>query len=511
MKRRISFALVLAMICTLFAGCKYKGPASAGSAPGEGGTKDTLVIAVDEDISGLDPFAQNTSLQNTYTILMYDSLLALEPTTGKIVPGLAESYEIISATEYVFHLREGVKFHDGTQLKASDVKFSIERAAASTGMASKVTQIDRVEVEDDQTVRIFLNTPSTTILNNLAFCGTSIMSEAWCTANEGSFKHNGTGPYVFKGWNSGESLILERNEDYWGEPGAMKTLKFVVMTEANSRTIALETGEIDVNAKPAAIDLNRFESDPNIQVYSVPSTQVNYFAMSYKMSPTSDINVRRAIAHAINKQDLINVVLEGRGTPMSTIVGTGQQYSDTSIPQYEYDLGKAREYLAMAGYPDGFELEIGVRSYNVTNAEVIQAQLGQIGINVKISQMEGAAYIDQNMSEKMQATCSEWQPATSDADNPLRNLLHSQSKASSNDSRYNSPEFDALIDAAIQETDSAKAQQLYSQAQQLVYEDVPIIPLYSPNWTVAANVHVKGVTIPAVGDAMVYKGMYWEP
>ena len=252
MKRSLSLILALAMTLTLLAGCGNK---AKNNDPGSSGEKEMLTIAVNEDISGLDPFAQNTSLQNTYTILMYDSLLALDPATGEIVPGLAESYDIVSATEYVFHLRSGVKFHNGEDLKASDVKFSLERAAASTGMASKVSQIDRVEVEDDSTVRIFLNVPSTTILNNLAFCGTSIMCEEWCNANQGSFKHNGTGPYVFREWNSGESIIFDRNDNYWGEKGAMKTLKFVVMNEANSRTIALETGEIDVNAFPAAIAL----------------------------------------------------------------------------------------------------------------------------------------------------------------------------------------------------------------------------------------------------------------
>lgn len=504
MKKSISIVLCILLIISAFSGCS-----SQNSQP-TADEKDTLVIAVDEDISGLDPFAQNTSLQNTYTILMYDALLALDATTGKIVPGLAESYDIISSTEYIFHLRSGVKFHDGSDFKATDVKFSLERAAASTGMASKVSQIDYVEVIDDSTVRIVLNTPSTTILNNLAFCGTSIMSEDWCNANADSFKHNGTGPYTFREWNSGESIIFDRNEEYWGDAGAMKTLKFVVMTEGNSRTIALETGEVDVNAVPAAIDLDRFESASDIGVYSVPSTQVNYFSMSNIMEPTNDLNVRKAIACAINKEDLINVSLEGRGTPMTTIVGAGQQYSDTSIPGYEYNLDKAKEYLAAAGYLDGFDLTISVRPGGVTNAEVIQSQLGQIGIRVKIDPMEGAAYTDLAMSEKMQATCASWQPATSDADNPLRNLLYSKSKASSNESRYNNPEFDATIDEAIRETDPTKAQELYSKAQQFIYDDVALIPLYSPNWTIAANIHVKGITIPEVGDAMVYKSMYWE-
>ena len=336
------------------------------------------------------------------------------------------------------------------------------------------------------------------------------MSESWCNEHKDAFEHNGTGPYIFKEWNSGESILLQRNDNYWGEPGAMENLKFVVMTEANARTIALETGEIDINANPAAIDLSRFESDSDIKVYSAPSTQVNYFSVNNTLSPTNDINVRKAIAHAINKQDLIDVVLEGRGIPMSTIVGAGQQYSDTSIPEYDYDLEKAKEYLAAAGYPNGFDLTISIRSSNLTVAEVIQAQLGQIGINVKIDQREGAAYTALAMDGEMQATCSSWQPATSDADNPLRNLLYSESKASSNDSRYNSSKFDELLDAAIQETDPQKAQELYSEIQQLVYEDVPLIPLYSPNWTIAANVHVKGVTIPVVGDAMVYKNIRWE-
>ena len=134
MKRSLSLILALAMTLTLLAGCGNK---AKDNDSGSSGEKEMLTIAVNEDISGLDPFAQNTSLQNTYTILMYDSLLALDPATGEIVPGLAESYDIVSATEYVFHLRSGVKFHNGEDLKASDVKFSLERAAASTGMASE--------------------------------------------------------------------------------------------------------------------------------------------------------------------------------------------------------------------------------------------------------------------------------------------------------------------------------------------------------------------------------------
>lgn len=507
MKKIVCLLLSAVMTLSLLAGC-----GSSGSAASSGGEeKDTLIIAVDEDISGLDPFAQNTSLQNTYTILNYDSLLSLDPATGAIQPGLAESYDIISATEYVFHLRSGVKFHEGQDLKASDVKFSLERAAASTGMASKVSQIDHVEVEDDQTVRIFLNTPSTTILNNLAFCGTSIMCEEWCNANKDSFKNNGTGPYKFVEWKPGESVTYERNDDYWGEKGAMKYLEFVVKTEANSRTIALETGEIDVNAAPATIDFPRFESSEDIELYSVPSTQVAYMSMSYNYEPFQKLEVRQAIAYALNKQEIIDGFLDGYGVVKTTILGSGQQYSDDSIPGYEQDIEKAKQLLAQAGYPDGFSFDLAIRGESRSvEAAIIQSQLAAIGITVNIKKMEGAAYTDLAMNEQMQANLGSWQPATSDADNPLRNLLYSSSKASSNDSRYNNADYDAILDAAIQETDPAKAQELYSQAQMKIYEDIPMIPLFAYYWNIAANKHVKGVVIPAVGDAMVYKNMYWE-
>lgn len=509
MKRSISLLLALVLVLSLFAGCGKKE-----EAPGaEGGTpevKDTLVIGVNEDISGLDPFAQNTSLQNTYTILNYDSLLSLDPATGAIKPGLAETWDIISATEYVFHLREGIKFHEGQTLKASDVKYSLERAAASAGMASKVSQIDRVEVEDDLTVRIFLNTPSTTILNNLAFCGTSVMCEEWCEANKDSFKHNGTGPYKFREWNSGESIIFDRFEEYWGEKGVMPTLKFVVKTEDNARTIALETGEIDVNAHPAAIDLERFKANEKLEVYSVPSTEVYYLTLTHKFGPTVDWKVRKAIAMAINKEDMIIVAKEGLGSPMTTILGAGQQYSDTSIPGHEFNVEEAKKLLAEAGYPNGFDLTLSIRANNLANAEVIQAQLGVIGINVKIDQLENAAFTDLAMNEKLQATVGSWQPATSDADNPLRNILYSASKGSSNQGRYNNAEYDAIIDEALKETDSAKAQELYSKAQMHIYEDCAVLPLYATYWTIAANKNVTNVVIPAVGDAMVYKNMGWN-
>lgn len=508
MKKVISLILALIMVLSL-AACGNKA-ATDGDASADG-EKDTLVIAVNEDIPGLDPFITNESLPNGYSLLFYDCLLSLDPATGAVGPGLAESYDVISASEYVFHLRDGVKFHDGHELKASDVKFSLERTAASTGMASKVSQIDHVEVVDDKTVKIVLNTPSTTILNNLAFVGTSILCEEFCNEHADSYVVNGTGPYKYVNWAPGESLEMERFDEYWGEGGQMKYLKFVVMPEDNARTIALETGDVDVDAFPATISYSRYESASNLELYSAPSTQVAYLAMSCQaVEPLKDIRVRQAIAYAINKQDMIDGFLDGYGYVKTTLLGDGQQYCDNSVPGYEYNVEKAKELMAEAGYADGFDLECVIRGESRSvQAAILQEQLSKIGINLSIAKKESAAYTEYCMNEMMQTSLESWQPATSDADNPLRNILYSQSKASSNDTRYNSAEFDTLLDEAIQETDSAKAQELYSQAQMKIYEDLPVIPLFAHVWSVAANSHVTGIVIPAVGDAMVYKDMGW--
>lgn len=508
MKKVISLILALIMVLSLVA-CGSKSPSNEG---GSSSDKDTLVIAVNEDIPGLDPFITNESLTNGYSLLFYDCLLSIDPSTGAVGLGLAESYDIISAEEYVFHLRPGIKFHEGQELKASDVKFSLERTAASTGMASKVSQIDHVEVIDDLTVKIVLNTPSTTILNNLAFVGTSILCEEWCKEHEDNYAINGTGPYKYVQWNPGESLKCERFDDYWGEGGKMKYLEFVVMPEDNARTIALETGDVDVDAYPATISYSRYESASDLDLYSAPSTQVAYLALSCKtVEALKDVRVRQAIAHAIDKQAMIDGFLDGYGYKKTTILGDGQQYCDNSIPEYEYDVDKAKALMAEAGYADGFDLECLLRGESRSvQAAILQEQLSKIGIRLTIAKKESAAYTEYCMNELMQCSLESWQPATSDADNPLRNIMYSKSKASSNDTRYNNPAYDAVLDEAIQETDPVKAQELYSQAQMFVYEDLPIIPLFAHVWSVAVNSHVKGVVIPAVGDAMVYKNMYWE-
>jgi peptide/nickel transport system substrate-binding protein len=473
--------------------------------------KTQLVIAMDEDINGLDPFTQNETINNVYTTLIYDPLLKADYWAKTINPGLAESYEIVSNMEYIFKLRPNVKFHNGAILKASDVKFSIERAAASAGMAPKVAQISEVQVIDDLTVRILLNTPSTTILNVLTFCGTSILNEEFVKAHPDRYAHNGTGPYVFREWISGESVTLDRFDDYWGPKGGMPTLKFVCMPEAASRTIALETGDIDINSTIAAIDIPKVEANSNLAVYDNVSGKVDYLGMNLTLDCFKDKNVRLAIAHAIDKQEIINVLLEGRGVPMASLIGKGQDNHDDSIKGYPFDLKKAKELMDASSFSKGFEMKFYVRREDQnTVAQVLQAQLAEIGVTIKIERIETAIQLNLAKNAELDMFMGSWQPATTDADNPLRSLLTSSRAGTTNMVWLKNTEYDAWIDSAITLLDPVEKQAAYTRIQQYIADDCPAIPIFSEMWTCAAQKQVKGIKVPPAGETLPYHLFYWE-
>ena len=511
-------AVIMTCMCLLLCACG----AGNNEAADEGGeatsattashkADDMIVIALPFDIASLDPYAQNATLQNALSYCIYNTLTSTDLNTGEVTMELAESYEQVSDTEYVFKLREGIKFHNGADLTASDVKFSIERAAVSGGMAAKVAMIDHVEVVDDYTVKFVLKYPCVTLLNALSFTATSILDEDFVTANGDNYIPNGTGPYKFREWNSGESIILDRNEEYWDTPGGASILKFVIMTEDTSRTIALETGDIDVSISVATIDYDKINSNDDLVLYAETNNKVDYLGLSHIDPITSNKLVRQAIAHAINKEDYISAVLEGYGETANSIIGQSVEGYDPDLPEYEYDLEKAKSLLTEAGYPDGFTLTVVARSdRDNLLAQVLQGQLAKIGITVNIERVETAVFFDKCSAGEIQASFGNWAGMTSDADNPLRGLLYSANAGTNNRSWYQSEEMDSLLDKAITLSDAEERIKVYHDVQQLVYDDVALIPLFCELQATAANKDVGGVFIPKVGDAMPYWSYYWK-
>ncbi|MCI5865125.1 MAG: ABC transporter substrate-binding protein [Cloacibacillus porcorum] len=496
-------SLLLVIVIALSVCCCLAGAADAAK-------RDDIIVGVDSDIAGLDPFGQNATMQNICTLLVYDTLLRIDPVSGKIVPGLAESYEIVSPKEYIFTLRKGVKFHDGTPLKASDVKFSIERAAKSAGFAAKVSFIDKVVPINDNKVKFVLKQPSTTILNALAFCGTSVMSEEFLKKNNGKFVNNGTGPFKFIKWNSGDSIIVERNDNYWGPKPKIKTLKFVIMPENTARAIALETGEIDINNSVQGIDVPSIKKNTRLAITESQSAMVDFFTVNTTKKPFDNLKVRKALAYAINKPEMIAVLLEGRGTPRNTILAKTQNYADETLLGYKQDVATAKKLLAEAGYKDGFSAAYTTNSQRgLTLGQVLQAQLAEIGVKITIERMERGAFNELIKQNGLVMTIDDWAAATSDADNPLRSLLYSKHAGTTNRMWYQDAKYDAMLDEAVTITDPKKAQAAYSKIQKYIEDNVALVPLFSETQTVAADKNIGGLVIPKGGE-MPYYLVYWK-
>ena len=494
-------ALILSLSLVL-SGCGGGGSGSPDVGDSGRAAENKLVVAIPTDVASLDPMAQNTTLTNLLGFHFFDTLFRTDPQTGKLTPYLADSYERVSDTEYVFKIKKGVLFQNGEELKANDVKFSLDRCMGSAGMASKFAMIDNVEVVDDYTVKINLKYPAYTLLNNLSTTAGVIMNEKYITENGDNFIPMGTGPYEFVEWKPGESITMKRNENYWGEKAAIEEIKLVVMTEDTSRTIALEAGDVDVNLNLATVDYAKIEANPDLQLVRDFANSVNYLGLSHKDPITSNLKVRQAIAHAIKKQDFVDVGLEGYGKTANSLIDdtTLGYYPDT--PEYNYDVEKAKALLAEAGYPDGFDLTISIRfdSDNL-KAQILQGQLQAIGINLKINRVENAVFLDMAKNAELQVFFGYWGAMTSDADSTMRALLYSKNGGTNNRSWYANEKMDQLIDNALAESDEAKRIETYRQAQVLCYEDCALIPVYIPQNAIAARANINGIIASRLGES----------
>jgi peptide/nickel transport system substrate-binding protein len=524
MKRfeKLYLFIVLIVVFTMlfsFTACGQKeeesGIASTETQPTSKGdphkAEDIVVIAMALDISSLDPYAQNTTQTNALAHCIYDTLTFTDPATGDVSLELATSYEQVSDLEWIFNIREGIKFHNGAELTASDVKFSIERAMESKGMASKLGMIGHLEIIDDYAIKFVLKYPCVTLLNSLSFVCSAIMDEDFTKSNGDKFIPNGTGPYKFVEWSPGEHVILERNDDYWGELYGAKTLKTVVMSEDTSRTIALEAGDIDVNINVASIDFNRIDSNKDLTLYKDTNNKIDYLGLSHIDPITKDLKVRQAIAYAINKHDFVDVVLEGNGTVAESYLASGLEGHNPEQKGYQYDLAKAKNLMNEAGYPDGFDLTLTARSdRDNLLAQTLQGQLREIGINVIIERVENAVFLEKCGAGEIQASFGNWAGTTSDADNPLRGVFYGPNAGTNNRTWYQNPVMDELLDKAITVSDDNERAKIYHEVEKLIHDDVAVIPLFFEVAGIAAKNDIGGVFVPKIGDIVPYFYYHWK-
>ena len=464
MKRALTVMLVLALASlSLFAmGGSDKASADAGN-----GYKDTISVAIGADVTSFDPHVGKETPAVAVTNHIYDTLVNVDPETDEVVPQIAESWEVVSDTEYRFHIRQGLKFHNGEDLTADDVKYSLDRAIASPAVSYIVDFIDEVVVEDDYTVLVTLDAPYAPALRNLAVPFAAIVPKDYTSANEDILRTApvGSGPYKFQEWSQNDHTTLVANDEYYAGAPATKYIEFRVVPEAAQRTIALETGEVDLAYDPLTADKQRIEENDELKLYSAPSLTCYYLSMNMNKAPFDNKLVRQAISHAIDRQLIVDTLYMGAGQAADDLIAPAVfGYYGCGVDEYDPELSK--QLLAEAGYPNGFSCSIWVNNNQerVEVCQVIQAMLGEVGIQCKLEVMEFGTFISRTTAGEHDMGYFGWVTSTKDGDYTYYSLEHStQRGAAGNRTFVNDPEVDRLVEIGRSSTDESVRREAYKE------------------------------------------------
>ncbi len=482
-------------------------PAQAQTPPG------VLVVGQIAEPQSLDPHA--VTAVNDFRILMnvYEGLVRYASGTLEVEPALAEAWEISEdGTVYTFTLREGVSFHDGSALDAEAVVFNFERMLNEdhpyheTGpfpLSFFFSAVAGVEAVDARTVQFTLNEPYAPFLSNLAYPTGLIVSPTAVMAHGQEFGRNpsGTGPFRFGEWRSNEAVVIARNDDYWGDPAGTDAVVFRPITDANTRVAEMLAGGIDVMVEVPPVALSQFQSD-DFTVIEQAGPHVWFLILNAKEGPFADVRVRQAANFAINKEAIVNDVLEGTATVAAgpTPPAFAWAYNEELAP-YPYDPDRARELLAEAG-AEGASLTFYVTEGGsgmldpVAMGTAIQADLAAVGLDVTIETYEWNTFLGRvNPGLEGQADMAQMAWMTNDPDTLPFLALRTDAWPEAggfNSGYYSNPEVDALLEAARVETDQDERARLYREMQVIVQEDAPWV--FVANWmqNAVTNDRVEG-------------------
>ena len=502
-------ALVLAFVMLTAVGCGKGGAEKDAATNGEAAVKDTLTIAQSADPVSLDPYGTTDTPAIRVANCIFETLVTLDD-EGNIEGKLAESWEIVDDCTYVFKLREGVKFHNGEEFKASDVEFSFGLIAESPHASSLRASIDfeNSKAIDDYTFEMKMTEPFGPILNHLGHAVMAIVNEKAYTEAGDAVGQNpvGTGPYKFVSWEASDRIILEQHTEYWGEAPKVPNLVWRTIPEVATRSIEVEAGGVDIAIDIQATDVARLEKVEGVEVFRNVASSVNFIGLTTTKAPFDNVKVRQAINYAIDKEAIYNVVYQGTGAiaeaPMSSVVWA---FND-ELPAHEYNVEKAKALLAEAGYPDGFKMTMTTdeSQQRQDTAEMVQAQLAAVGIEVEIQPLERTTYIGKVCEGALEAFSLGWASDTGDPDYALFASFHSsQHGEGGNMSFYTNPRVDELLEIGRTSTDQEARKAAYLEAQAIVWEEVPCIFLQCPEDLYAYSADLQNFGVYSDGDLRI--------
>ena len=535
MKSRKAWSLVLAavLVMLLLAGCGAPNadtpgnsqspagpsePVSASTPPAPADEDRNIVIAMASDVNSLYCYDRGSYINNQVLWHVYEPLVS-KNATMEFIPLLAESWETSEdGMSWTFHLRKGIKFHDGSDFTAEDVIASYDRArvVGESLFVERFAYVDSYEAIDDYTVVVHTTIPYPLLLDDLMFIVISNKEDTeGKTPEEIAANINGTGRYKFVEYIPEDHIDFTVNEDYWGEIPEVRNVRFRPISNTATRTASLLSGELDVTFMLSIHDIDRINSTEGVRVelgrsmecVSVQMLQTDSNpAVKLDKNPFQDVRVRKAMYMAIDLDSIIKNIYNGHAYPTTTTVAQDFNGYDAGLQRLPYDPEGAKQLLADAGYPDGFEVTFDVSATTPPNsAELSQALASyweKIGIKVNLNLISSGygTYVDQ-AAGKSGLMLSPWAIYTGDGISMQEKQYHTWDAAAGtgggNYSQYSNPEIDALIDEAMQEMDAEKRGELVRQIdQKAAMEEVANIPLFF-------NENVFGVN-----DALEYTPRY---
>jgi peptide/nickel transport system substrate-binding protein len=479
-----------------------------------------LTIGVSAEPSALDPHYHNLGPNNAMRRHMFESLL-LTDANQRLSPGLATSYKPLDETTWEFKLREGVTFHDGSPFTAKDVIYTVCRIPTVENSPSSFTvytkAIAGMEAKDDHTLIVKTDGPYPLLPVEVSAWGVISASATGVTGDIGFSRDGctgvgdypkteafnsgeaavGTGVYKFKEFTRGEKIVFERYEDYWGDKGDWATVTFRPITSDGPRVAALLAGDVDLIDNPPLQDLERIKSE-GFQVAQGLSNRVIYLHLDQHgeetpgitgtdgKNPLLDKRVRKALSMAINRDAIVERIMNGVAVPAGELLPPGMFGTTPGAEAEKYDPEAAKKLLAEAGYPDGFGLTIGSPNDRYINdAQVSQAvaqMLTRIGIETQVDAVTASTFFKRRNDFEFSVYLAGWGAATGEMSSPLRALVATKDKdkgyGGTNAGRYSNPELDSLIDQALATVDDDKREALLQQASQVVIQDYGILPLH---------------------------------
>ncbi|MDO4627320.1 MAG: ABC transporter substrate-binding protein [Pasteurellaceae bacterium] len=453
----------------------------------------------------MDGISYNASSQQ-----IYNRLVEFKRGSTEIEPALAEKWEVSpDGLEYTFHLRQGVKFHSNQyftpsrDFNADDVVFSFQRQLDPNHPYHKVSNatypyfnamkfpdlLKSVEKVDDNTVKITLNKPDATFLASLGMDFISIYSAEYAENMLKAGKPEtidtqpiGTGPFVFAGYQLDQRSRYTANKDYWKGKADFDRLIFEIVPDASVRYAKLQAGTCDLMDFPNATDIQKMKTDPKVKLLSKSGLNIAYVAFNTEKAPFDNPKVRQALNYAVDKKGIIDIVYQGGGIAAKNPLPPTILGYNNAITDFEYNPEKAKQLLAEAGYPNGFETELWVqpvvRASNPNPrrmSEIIQRDWEKVGVKAKLVSYEWGDYIKRTKAGELTAGTYGWSGDNGDPDNFLSPLFSSSNVGNSNYARFKNADLDALLNKAVSLSDNAERAKLYQQAQVILHDEAPWI------------------------------------